>query len=370
MAAVTLFSLILAVYFGMFYERKPALTAVVNSLSPVFDVLKPVGGLDISYGGIDLREAKKSLWSADLTLRNEGNSEVRLDSFDSNAPVRISVQEAQIVDRPSALTSNDYLRDHVKLITDANSIVIAPIIIEPGDTISVNFLILGAEGNRPKIEILGKIAGMRGIPLTSIDSSAEQGSWFSQAVGANSIWVQLIRTPIYFFAFLVLIAVLVLLGSAISTPFSRFAESRQQRTRREEIRKLRREHAFDQRENSLADEYIERGLNSIRSIARTTHSAKSKLKAMETICSMGDTAEIRHAALEIGPPMTPMSKKRLISLGLIAVEDGKITGIEDLDTSIRRLCEKLGKNHDELIKEGRKHYVSIAGTPMTTWDDD
>lgn len=59
MAVVALVSIGIAIYSGFFYEKKATLNATISNLSPVFDVVKPVGGLDISYGGVNLREAKK-----------------------------------------------------------------------------------------------------------------------------------------------------------------------------------------------------------------------------------------------------------------------------------------------------------------------
>lgn len=351
MAVVTFFSIALAIYLGFFYEKRPMLVGTVNSLSPVFDVLRPVGGLDISYGGVNLREAKKSLWSVDLTFRNEGNAGIRRDDFDPNAPVQIAVKDAQVVDRPSVATSNEYLTKNVKITAGANEISISPAIIEPGDTITINFLVLGAEAVRPRIAVMGKIAGMKTIPLMSSDTTADGKSWWGQIVGADSIWIQLIRAPIYFFAFFFEIAILALLVAAVTNPFSKIRDAKERRARAEEIRKLRRESLFDQRENSLADEYIENGIASVAKIAKEAKKAQAIVEACNTIRNGGDDEAITKAIAALRPPMSQWAINRLSDLRLITVEDGKPVGVSELNSAVRNFCQKIGKNPDDLIKQ-------------------
>ncbi|PLY59563.1 hypothetical protein HBH1_02073 [Herbaspirillum sp. BH-1] len=351
MAAVTFLSVALAIYLGFFYEKKPMLVGTINSLSPVFDVLKPVGGLDISYRGVNLREAKKSLWSVELTLRNDGSAAIKRDDFDPDAPVRIAVKDAQVVDRPSLSASNEYLSENVKITPGASHVALSPAIIEPGDTITINFLVLGAEGSRPTINILGKISGMQTIPLSSAESTTNRKSWWIRTVQADSIWIQLLRGPTYFIAFLGGSAFIALFIAAITSPFARIRETRARRSRNEEIRKLRREHAFDQRENSLADEYIEKGVRSIAKIAKEVSAAQLTIDARNTIENGGDEEAVNKVIEMLDAPMSERTIKRLTNLNLITVEDGNPVGVVELYAAVRSFCQKIGKSPDELIKD-------------------
>ncbi|PTB19572.1 hypothetical protein C9I57_17995 [Trinickia symbiotica] len=355
MASVTFFSIALAVYQGFFYERKPLLIATVNSLSPVFDVVKPVGGLDISYAGVNLREAKKSLWSVDLTLRNEGNSEIKLDDFDPNAPVRVLVKSAQVVDKPSLTTSNQYLSANVKLITGIADVSITPVIIEPEDTITINFLILGAEGVRPTIEILGKIAGMKTIPLRTIDSSSNGKSWWQQVVGADALWVQIVRGPIYLLCTIFTVAIFTLLAAAASSPFTRWQNKRDRDLRIQEIRRIRLEKLFDQKTNALAEEYIENGIGSIAQIASEAARAESKIDAHQIIGGIEDEEAAKSLKKMIGAVMPKRATERLSKLGLIGLEDGKPIGVVELNEALEAFCQLIGNSREELIKTANKN---------------
>ncbi|MDG0852182.1 hypothetical protein [Roseateles puraquae] len=77
--------LLLGVY-GLVAERQGQLKVSLVSISSVFDVHQPVGGLDVSYEGRSLRSAKKALWSLSLVVPNSGNAGIRRNDFDVRSP--------------------------------------------------------------------------------------------------------------------------------------------------------------------------------------------------------------------------------------------------------------------------------------------
>jgi hypothetical protein len=61
MAIVALISLIFTFY-QEFREKQPKILIETLGIASVFNVTQQVGGLQISYGGEDLRSTQKSLW--------------------------------------------------------------------------------------------------------------------------------------------------------------------------------------------------------------------------------------------------------------------------------------------------------------------
>ncbi|WP_217478504.1 hypothetical protein [Pararobbsia alpina] len=368
MAVVTFFSIALAVYLGFFFERRPSLVATVNSMSPVFDVVKPVGGLDISYAGVNLREAKKSLWSVDLTLRNEGNSDIRLDDFDPHSPVRIVVNSGQVVNKPTLTTSNRYLADNVRLITENSDVAITPAIIDADDSININILVMGAEGVRPVIYVTGKIAGMKAIPLRTVDSSTDGKSVWRKVFGADAIWIQFLRLPVYFFGFFALLGILAVLGFAITAPFDRIKERRKREVRAEEIKKIRLANTLDQKANALAEEYIENGDSSIAAIAHETSIAYAKSCVYDAMSNSGVADLTDKTRLSVGPILQKWALDRFSKLGLVGLKDGEPVGISELNQALDTFCALIGRDRTDLqTKHGREvQYPPFANFDSTT----
>lgn len=359
MAFVTFFSIALAIYLGFFYERKPSLTATINSLSPVFDVVRPVSGLDISYGNINLRESKKSLWSVDITLRNDGNEGIRIVDFDPNAPLRVFIKDAQIVDRPTLTASNNYLSQNIQLTAAKNYVTLSPVIIEPDDSVTINFLVLGAEGIRPAVQVLGKIAGIRNITLRSADSTSANITFWQQTVSGGPL-VQIARAPVYFFCFILMIAVIGTLITAISSPFSRLRARREKEQRAQQIRTIRSENAFDQKMNGLADEYIENGIAPIARIAKDVSVAETR-SAIYTLLDEGrDPETAKKHKTAIGPILKKEKIDYLSKLRLIGVENGNPIGITELTEALRNFCKLIGRDLEDLAEQARSDYVMNA----------
>lgn len=364
MAAVALISIGIAVYSSFFYEKKPILNAAISNLSPVFDVVKPVGGLDISYDGVNLREAKKSLWSTEVTLRNDGNVGIKKDDFDSAAPVRLIVRGAQIVDRPSIMASNTYLANYVKVIVVGDYIEISPIIMEPGDSIAINFLILGADNARPDVQVQGKVAGIKSINLTNADSSSDGPSLWQKITGATSIWIQIARAPVYCVLFISLLVCFALTMALITVPFDALKNRKAKAERAEQIREIRRENVFDQRMNALADEYVENGFYPISEVAKRLAGAAKRAKLKGFVTQHGDEETANELKKIIGDDLSKEGIDVLSRLKLIRKEGGSDINIAELDESLEKFCVLVGKTRAELAKENAEsRYPGYPGYP-------
>ena len=118
MAIVSIFSVGLAVYQGFFYEKRGQISIYLDPPTRVFDLHQSIGGLEVSYGGEDLRKKNETLWIVNVSIRNTGNAEIRKGDYDEQVPLGLAIDEGQIVDAPKLRTSVNYLQQNLKIKTD------------------------------------------------------------------------------------------------------------------------------------------------------------------------------------------------------------------------------------------------------------
>lgn len=162
----------------VFYERKPELSISVDAMSKVFDLYRPVGGLEVSYAGENLRSSKKNLWVLTATIKNIGNAEVRKGDYDDKVPLGLEIGGAVIAERPTLKTNVDYLAKNLSISATGNRILFSPVILEPGESFEITTLLLGSESVKPSIVPIGKLAGIKSIALSTPESpSPEKSVW-------------------------------------------------------------------------------------------------------------------------------------------------------------------------------------------------
>lgn len=196
MAVLSIVSLATGLYFGFFYERKGEVSIIISPPAKVLDIHESVGGLEVSYAGQNLKDSGKTLWAVVAYFSNTGNSGINKIEFDEQDLIGIGVVNGEIVDRPEVTGNADYLKRNIKIESSSESIRLHPIIMEPGDTITLNFLVLGVESAKPEFTVLGKVSGVGEPVITRLDDDKEFSTWRSIAY-AEKWWVQLLRMPVY-----------------------------------------------------------------------------------------------------------------------------------------------------------------------------
>jgi len=276
MAAVALFSIAIAIYTGFFNDKKPELTIRVDTLSPVFDLRQPVGGLSVSYAGEDLRSAKKALWVLKATFSNTGNAEIKNGDYDDRAPLGLNVVNAEIVDRPTIVAANPYLEKNLHVIAVKSGVTFSSVIFEPGDAVELTLLILGPNSTKPELAAVGKIAGVQRISLVPANSPEDPSSIWRQAIRGDSPWVHLLRAFIYFFGFIFGLLIVLVIVALIVTPFEALSGRRSKQQRQNRVREYRRHGELGSAARFLMDIYVEEGDFGFKRMAYTIERHRSK----------------------------------------------------------------------------------------------
>lgn len=275
MAVVAIVGFGLAIYQGFFYERRGDISVIVDPPAKVFDIHKSVGGLDVSYAGENLRISKKTLWVISANLKNSGNAEIKKGDFDDQAPLGLLVDGGQIVDTPSLHASAEYLQAHFTAVKHDNGVVFTPSILEPGDTVFISFLVLGAENSSPTISAVGKIAGIKSIIVRNSQREQSFSLWKSIAY-AEKWWIQPLRFFFYLFSGVFSIAIVGGFLAAIINPFEAIKSRKDKSARQAEIDKYKHGQPLNKEARALTLIYIDGGRASLATIHQALDVLKSR----------------------------------------------------------------------------------------------
>lgn len=342
MAAVALLSMVFAIYQTFIYERKGEIGLTIAPPAKVLDIHKAVGGLEVSYGGENLRDSKKTLWVISATIRNEGNAEIRKIDFDENDPVGFYVEKGKIVDNPSLRTSVPYLQRNFKLSQVENKITVSPSILEPGDTVFVSFLVLGDEISPPSISPLGKIAGAGDVQFKSSED-AKGSATSDNLIFTDALWLQPLRMVIYTLFFMVTIAVIASLVNAIKAPLSKVKNLKKERCRRAAIDKFKRGESVSREVRAVGLMYIEQGeisLFRLGVVLRAFRQRAELRKKLEGVCTGEELEKIVLSCYKL-----PYLGSKLISslggFGFTISDSATVDQIDDWLTELRELSVHL-----------------------------
>lgn len=342
MALLAVIGFALAIYQGFFYERRGEILVSVDALSRVFDVHKPIGGLDISYAGENLRSAKKALWVATFSIRNSGNAEIRKGDYDDNAPFGFQVVGAEVVDQPTIKTSVEYLKQNLKLKTDKDHVILSPVVLEPQDVIQISMLLLGPETSKPKLIPIGKIAGIRDVQVNLDVGNSDKSVW-KRVSQADSVWIQPIRMVVYSLAGLVAILLFGGLIAAISSPIERIKKKKASAERQKRVLKYRPNESLEREERFLIDVYAERGEDSLFELNDLIIEMKERSELIGHLVDKLDEQALKEYVKKI-LPFSYRSKKWITVLeeaNLISFEGAKPIFSPTLETSIKDLADYL-----------------------------
>lgn len=341
----------LAVYATFIYERKPELSVSVESVSKVFDLHRPVGGLEVSYAGENLRSSKKNLWVLTVSIKNVGNSEVRKGDYDDRAPLGLEVLGATIAERPTLKAGVGYISKNLSATVDGDRVLFSPVILEPGDSFEVALLLLGSKSARPAVLPVGKVAGIRSIALVTPESPKSGKSIWSQAVSAEDFLAQPLRWAIYFFGTIVVFVMVAVAVFAISSPFEKIGEKKAERERRRRVQDYRRHQELKRESRYLLDRYVaegEVGLIRVASYLRFLR-RRNDLMSLSAQVDERKLGEILDIAFPYRHDNYPVAED-LRTAKLLEGDGVGLKVSDDLEQALKDICAHLSLDFDALAR--------------------
>jgi len=349
---------VLSVYTAFYYEKRPDIVVTIDTFSKVVDVARPVGGLEISYAGQDLRQTQKTLWVLTATIKNNGNAELRRGDYDDKAPLGLEFGDAVVVDRPSVKTKSTYLQKNLMVTVEQGRLLFSPVIVEAGEAFEVTALVLGSNTVRPAVTVVGKIAGAQTITLVSPESTPKDGVW-QQAVLSGGPLVQLVRLPVYSVGALFVIAVVVMFAFTIMRPFAARQERKDMVTRQAQVRAFKPGESISPAIRFLGDLYISKGERGLGWAAQAL-AFPTKAGRFNLVTALGSEENGGVEERELLAPL-PLTVARLIEVGLYrAVEDGTPIVPKEAREDFDEFVKHLGLDQDELLARGGRLVATLT----------
>ncbi len=240
---------LLGIYGTFVFERKPDLVIEVLSDALVLDVKEKLSKLDVIYDGVRLKDTKQNLRLFVVRFSNAGTSGILKAHFDESAPLGLEISVGRILELPS-VSGGEYLRQNLRpMIKGERAVLFSPVILDSGDSFEVRILVLAPELQRPTVNIVGKVAGIKSLtPIVSGVETRKASRW-EEALSGD--WrAQLLRGPVYFLGTMVIV---VVLGIVFFIPAMWVQDSITKMRRRKRVEKYR---ASRKAPVSAIDEFI------------------------------------------------------------------------------------------------------------------
>lgn len=358
MALLAIFSIAFAI-FQLYYEKKPELLVKVEAASSVFSVFQPVGGLEVSYAGQDLRVSKQSLWVVTASISNSGEAVIRKDDYDDLAPLSVYVSDGKIVEAPAVTSENSYLEENLKPVVESNRIVFSPVIIEPQDAFRLRILVLGPEGKTPSLKLSAKIAGLHGISYATPDSPNASKSAWEMVTQADALWVHPARAVVYFFGGLLLLMLTAMVGSGIGSIFFSIGQNREKIKRRNSLTGYRQGENMNWEDRALNEMYIERGEEVLREIKKLIYVSKSRLALIERVKPVNDDGKLDVIIKSATPFYSSRTLDELKDRELLLFDGFRPVWANGFESSLSDLCTFLGLEESAKDDCGERHLRTV-----------
>ncbi|EJC7061800.1 hypothetical protein BTO03_25055 [Vibrio parahaemolyticus] len=203
----SLFGFVLAVFFGsltiyteFFKVDTPYLTTEILSETNVLSFNEDVKELKVFWGDIDIKNLEKTISVASVRVKNDGGSSLLKEHYDSDYPVTILIENAQIMEVELMSASSSYLRERASISFHESKVFLPEVILDEGNSYVFKVLLLHGNSVNPKFSMMGKIASISELKIERLNEEKKIGFWGE--VFSGDLWVQLVRGPIYFFGFM------------------------------------------------------------------------------------------------------------------------------------------------------------------------
>ncbi len=358
MAFLALVGFVLSLYLGFFYDKKPHLVFTVSQPTKVFDVHQALGGLEISYAGESLRGGQKTLWVMTVVLKNEGNAEVRKGDYDDRDPLGLSVRNGQLLEQPTFQSDSSYISKNVGVTRESNGVHFAPIIIEPGDSLTLSMLVLGTETTRPEIVPTGKIAGASALEVRSAEDRTQTGI-FKDLFYSERWWIQGLRGPVYTILLIIGVGMTVAFFQALSVPFKMMKDKRIKNDRHAKVERYRPSQPLSAAERVLTKLYIEQGFHPIwyaYHALREVHSVQKDLERIKPALEP-DQLELLETKYFSVSSKTESEVRQLENHGLLGL---RTMSLEQVSTMLREI-EGLASHLEGHLQPPPRRYARGSG---------
>lgn len=168
--AWSFFGFIVAIIFGaitfytLLHDKKPDILFEITNESNVFDVHRPVEGLNITFQNDDIQEENLNLKLTTIKIMNKGEADVLQGHYDNNTMWGLSVLNATAIEVRLQTSNDEYLEKNIRpVLINGSTIQFTKVIFEEDRYFTLEILSLHDKNTSPEFIPIGKIAGINKI---------------------------------------------------------------------------------------------------------------------------------------------------------------------------------------------------------------
>ncbi|MFJ2988354.1 hypothetical protein ACIPF8_10835 [Collimonas sp. NPDC087041] len=365
MAIVALLGFGFGIYGTFFYEKRPGLTLDVASNSTVFDVHTNVSKLDISYSGEDLRKSNETLRVITLSVVNSGKTDIVKRDYDDAEPLGFYVKGGKILEVSRISGSNDYLKRNLQVfLNKKNEVSIAPIILESGEFIDVQVLVLAPINASIGVSPLGKIAGIRQIAVVEPNQNGNERPIWQRVTNADSFWIHFLRAPLYFILFLFESICVALIIVVIITPILNISTYFKRRHRNSEISSYSTGRTLSNDDRLILDYYRKNGKGGLIHLSFLLDRLFERNSLIEKLENCIEKTEIKNILANLYG-VSSREIFALVNTQVLVEQDLKIMPAANFSRSLNDILKAFEVDMEE-AKKDRSLDISPYG-PIINW---
>lgn len=199
----------LTIYTEFFRVNNPELIVEILNDTNVLDVKEDVNELKVFYGDVDIKNLNQTLSVIFLRVKNDGGAPILNGYYDEKYPLNLTIKDGKFLKAEQVSSTNSYLKYSAAPIIDTEKRILLPkIILEKDESYTIKILTLHSSDSDFELNVFGKIAGVKEIRLAEHIDPEEDTSFWSH-VFDGGVFVHLVRAPIYFFGFILLIILMI-----------------------------------------------------------------------------------------------------------------------------------------------------------------
>lgn len=257
-------SALITLYIFLFPPKSISIEYEILSSTNILDIHAELSQLEILYEGKNILDSHENLKLVTLRVSNLGSEHVLLSHYDFNDPLGFILKSGKLAGPPELLGgNNDYLLSNIKLKVDSTKVTFDPIILDSGDFFTIKFLIIHKITFTPEIHPIGKIAGVKNIPLKYANTDAPSSPNFLEILFAGNFFVQISRSLIYTFITLIFVVVIILALLKLKRKKNKIIRSRL-------VKEFKSSTGYTENkmDQAIFDKYVKKGFSSINRIRR------------------------------------------------------------------------------------------------------
>lgn len=246
---IAIMGFIVSIYLGFFRKTAPQLEYELLSETDFFNNTERASYIKIYIDSLDVQESRLNISTYRVRVINKGNEDVNFYDYDKGE-FGLRIKNGTVLETPILLdASTDYIKRKFEIsdsVVRTSFVEIPKMVLDIDDYFVVKIVVLHAVNKTPSFISEGKISGQREILVNPI---LPQKQSFWKTVFCGNLYVQFVRSIVYFF--ISILVIIILVGS-----FSSISDMLDRRKRRRTLNSIPRKNRIIK---IVEDEYINNG---------------------------------------------------------------------------------------------------------------